>query len=129
MEVLTVALDVTELRAAEVVVSCCRKIRSPACRAATISGPVRQQPARPGSSMRCWPCPRRLDAFKGINDAFGKEFGSEPLREVAPRLKAAYRDRAAGRLESDEFLILQTGLKRPDEAELSWRQASECSRR
>ena len=30
-----------------------------------------------------------LDRFKGINDAFGKEFGSELLREVAVRLQGA----------------------------------------
>ena len=51
-----------------------------------------------------------LDRFKGINDAFGKEFGTELLREVAVRLQARLpAAELLARLESDEFLILQTG--------------------
>ena len=68
-----------------------------------------------------------LDRFKGINDAFGKEFGSELLREVAVRLKARLTgNELLARLESDEFLILQTGIKRPDDAAELTRRLSEA---
>ena len=68
-----------------------------------------------------------LDRFKGINDAFGKEFGSELLREVASRLKARLSsDEFLARLESDEFLILQSGVKRPDDAAELARRLSEA---
>ncbi|MFO1073714.1 MAG: EAL domain-containing protein [Geminicoccaceae bacterium] len=68
-----------------------------------------------------------LDRFKGINDAFGKEFGSELLREVAARLKARLTpDDFLGRLESDEFLILQAAIKRPDDAAELARRVSEA---
>jgi diguanylate cyclase (GGDEF)-like protein len=64
-----------------------------------------------------------LARFKGINDGFGREFGSELLREVAQRLKARLTpNELLARHESDEFLILQAGIKRPDDAaELSRR--------
>lgn len=58
-----------------------------------------------------------LDRFKGINEGFGKEFGSDLLREVAARLRQRLvADEFLARLESDEFLILQVGVKRPDDA-------------
>jgi diguanylate cyclase (GGDEF)-like protein/PAS domain S-box-containing protein len=58
-----------------------------------------------------------LARFKGINDGFGKEFGSELLREVAQRLKERLTpNELLARHESDEFLILQSGIKRPDDA-------------
>lgn len=64
-----------------------------------------------------------LDRFKGINDAFGSEFGDHILRAVAHRLSARLRETdTIARLTSDEFLILQTGLTRADDAaELSRR--------
>ena len=99
-EVLTVALDVTELRAAE----------------AATAAPSQEDlltglPSGEHFRTRCeheLARARRehemlavlhldLDRFKGINDAFGKEFGTELLREVAVRLKARlHRQRAAG---------------------------------
>ena len=58
-----------------------------------------------------------LDRFKGINDAFGKEFGDRPAAAVAARLRARLSDgELLARLESDEFAVLQTGIKRPDDA-------------
>jgi diguanylate cyclase (GGDEF)-like protein len=58
-----------------------------------------------------------LDRFKGINEAFGREFGDQLLRAVAGRLQARLRDTdSLARLGSDEFLVLQTGLARPDDA-------------
>ena len=68
-----------------------------------------------------------LDRFKGINDAFGKEFGSELLREVAGRLRARLGpEDFLARAESDEFLILQSGIKRPDDAAELARRLSEA---
>jgi diguanylate cyclase (GGDEF)-like protein len=68
-----------------------------------------------------------LDRFKGVNEAFGKEFGSELLREVALRLKARLgAAELLARVESDEFLVLQTGIKRPDDAAELTRRLSEA---
>ena len=51
-----------------------------------------------------------LDRFKGINDAFGKEFGSELLREVAVRLQGAPERRTS--------LLARLGERRvPDPAD------------
>ena len=58
-----------------------------------------------------------VDRFKGINDAFGRAFGDELLRSVAGRLSARLRETdSIARLRSDEFAILQLGLRRPDDA-------------
>ena len=59
-----------------------------------------------------------LDRFKGINDAFGKEFGSELLREVAvPAQGPADAATSCWRgWRATSSLILQTGIKRPDDA-------------
>ena len=58
-----------------------------------------------------------IDRLKGINDAFGRIFGDELLRSVAGRLSARLRETdSIARLRSDEFAILQLGLKRPDDA-------------
>ena len=48
--------------------------------------------------MRCWPLLHLdLDRFKGINDAFGQEFGSDLLARSGQALKARLSgDRAAG---------------------------------
>ena len=129
-EVLTVALDVTDLRAAE-----------------TATGmPSQEDPltglpsgehfrsrfehelarARQQHEMLAL-LHLDLDRFKGINDAFGKEFGSELLREVAVRLKARLTgDELLARVESDEFLILQPAIKRPDDAAELTRRLSEA---
>src|SRR5688572_10804478 len=67
-----------------------------------------------------------LDRFKRINDAFGKEFGSDILREAASRLKERLAaSELLARHESDEFLILQTGIRRPDDAAELARRLSE----
>jgi diguanylate cyclase (GGDEF)-like protein/PAS domain S-box-containing protein len=121
-QVLTMALDVTELRQSE---------------AAAAGGTVRQEdpltglptgePFRGRLEHELARTRRKhemlallhldLDRLKGINDGFGREFGSELLREVASRLKGRLSaDEFLARLESDEFLILQTGVKRPDDA-------------
>jgi diguanylate cyclase (GGDEF)-like protein/PAS domain S-box-containing protein len=58
-----------------------------------------------------------LDRFKGINEAFGSEFGDLVLRAVAQRLQGRLRESdSLARIKSDEFVVLQSGLRRPDEA-------------
>jgi diguanylate cyclase (GGDEF)-like protein/PAS domain S-box-containing protein len=119
-EVLTVALDVTELRRAE----------------ASAPAPLQEDPLtglptaehfRTRFEHELARARRQhetlalvhldLDRFKGINDAFGKDFGSELLRAVALRLKARLSPgELMARAESDEFWVLQTGIKRPDDA-------------
>jgi diguanylate cyclase (GGDEF)-like protein len=48
-----------------------------------------------------------LDDFKGINDAFGHEFGDEALREVARVLQKSCRKiDVVGRYGGDEFLLI-----------------------
>lgn len=58
-----------------------------------------------------------LDRFKGVNEAFGQEVGDKLLRAVANRLASRLRetDRIA-RLRSDEFVILQSEIARPEDA-------------
>ncbi len=129
-EVLTVAMDVTDLRAAE----------------ATTAVPSQEDlltglPSGDYFRTRCeheLVRARRehamlavlhldLDRFKGINDAFGKEFGTELLSEVAVRLKARLTgNELLARPESDEFLILQIGIRRPDDAAELSRRLSEA---
>jgi diguanylate cyclase (GGDEF)-like protein len=58
-----------------------------------------------------------LDRFKGLNDAFGRAFADELLRSVAARLKSRLGDLdMIARLHSDEFIILQPGIRRSEEA-------------
>lgn len=58
-----------------------------------------------------------LDRFKGIDDAFGEEFGDELLAAVAGRLADRLRETDyLGRVRSDEFAIVQTGITRIDDA-------------
>ncbi len=58
-----------------------------------------------------------LDRFKGINEAFEDAFGDALLQAVAERLAAGLKVREfLARLRSDEFVVVQTHLTRPDEA-------------
>jgi diguanylate cyclase (GGDEF)-like protein/PAS domain S-box-containing protein len=58
-----------------------------------------------------------LDRFKGVSDAFGEAFGDELLTAVAGRLADRLRETDyLGRVRSDEFAIVQTGLTRIDDA-------------
>jgi diguanylate cyclase (GGDEF)-like protein/PAS domain S-box-containing protein len=127
-EVLTVAIDVTELR-----------------RAQSAAGPLQEDPLTglpTGEQFRLrfeheLARARRqhemlallhldLDRFKGINDAFGRDFGAEILKEVAARLKARLMgSEFLAHHESDEFLVLQTGIRRPDDAAELARRLSE----
>ena len=71
-----------------------------------------------------------IDRFKHINDTLGHDAGDTLLREVAARLREAVRDMdtigrpvlnkvedSISRLGGDEFTILLTRLKRPEDAE------------
>jgi diguanylate cyclase (GGDEF)-like protein len=59
-----------------------------------------------------------LDNFKTVNDTLGHEAGDTLLKAVAERLtKACGADASIGRLGGDEFMVVQTGLKRAGQAE------------
>jgi len=120
-EVLTLAMDVTELRRGEEDAAGTPRQEDPLTGLPT-GGPFRSRlehelaRARRQHEMVAL-LHLDLDRLKGINDGFGREFGSELLREVASRLKARLGpEEFLARVESDEFLILQTGVKRPDDA-------------
>ncbi len=57
-----------------------------------------------------------LDRFKGVNDAFGLACGDLLLRGVGERLHACLRESdAIGRLGGDEFVVLQSDIRGPDD--------------
>jgi diguanylate cyclase (GGDEF)-like protein/PAS domain S-box-containing protein len=119
-QVLTVSFDVTELRQAEA-----DSVR--AARTDQLTGLANAaafQERSEGELLRA----RRehritallyvdLDRFKGVNDAFGQEFGDGLLRAVGQRLRDRLGDGdALARIQGDEFAILRVGSKRPDDA-------------
>lgn len=58
-----------------------------------------------------------LDQFKGINDTLGHTVGDALLRQTADRLRrCAPESRMVARLGGDEFAVIQTGLRRPEDA-------------
>ncbi|MGY8665610.1 EAL domain-containing protein [Bradyrhizobium sp. UFLA05-109] len=58
-----------------------------------------------------------LDNFKAVNDTLGHAIGDKLLRAVAKRLRSTLRDEdALARLNSDEFVVVQGGLSRPEDA-------------
>jgi diguanylate cyclase (GGDEF)-like protein/PAS domain S-box-containing protein len=60
-----------------------------------------------------------LDRFKGVNDAFGLPSGDLLLKVVAERLQGALGEtEVIARLGGDEFAILQTEVRSPDDARL-----------
>ncbi|BCX17530.1 MAG: hypothetical protein KatS3mg117_1212 [Geminicoccaceae bacterium] len=68
-----------------------------------------------------------LDRFKGVNEAFGEAVGDKLLRAVAQRLASRLRESdRIGRLRSDEFVILQTELQRPEDAAELCRRLNEA---
>lgn len=66
-----------------------------------------------------------LDRFKPVNDHYGHPVGDELLRMVSGRLVGSLRrGDIAARIGGDEFVVLQCGMRHPDEAELLARRLS-----
>jgi len=60
-----------------------------------------------------------LDNFKAVNDTLGHAIGDKLLRGVAKRLRSTLREQdKLARLNSDEFAIVQSGLRRPEDSVL-----------
>lgn len=60
-----------------------------------------------------------LQRFKSVNDTLGHDAGDRLLRDVANRIVACVRETdVVARLGNDEFAILQTGVERPEDAEI-----------
>jgi diguanylate cyclase (GGDEF)-like protein/PAS domain S-box-containing protein len=58
-----------------------------------------------------------LDDFKTINETLGHATGDKVLRGVAKRLRSSLRQEdLVGRLGADEFIVVQSGIVRPEEA-------------
>ncbi|WP_234820264.1 putative bifunctional diguanylate cyclase/phosphodiesterase [Rhodopseudomonas palustris] len=57
-----------------------------------------------------------IDNFKAVNDTLGHAVGDKLLRGVARRLRSTLREEdPLARLNSDEFAVIQTGIKRPED--------------
>jgi diguanylate cyclase (GGDEF)-like protein/PAS domain S-box-containing protein len=119
VEVVTVSLDVTELKRAEA------QIRHQADHDALTGLPNRAlfkdlldhalTHARRGQTQAAVLL-LDLDRFKGVNDAFGLACGDLLLRAVAVRLQGCVEEAGAiARLGGDEFAILQSGVRGPDD--------------
>jgi diguanylate cyclase (GGDEF)-like protein/PAS domain S-box-containing protein len=118
-EVVTVSLDVTELKRAEA------RIRHQAGHDALTGLPNRAlfkdflehalARARRGNTQAAVLL-LDLDRFKGINDAFGLPCGDLLLQAVAARLQTCLHDtETIARLGGDEFAILQSDVHRPED--------------
>ena len=118
-EVVTVSLDVTELKRAEA------QIRHQAGHDALTGLPNRAlfrdclehalARARRGNTQAAVLL-LDLDRFKGVNDAFGLPCGDLLLQAVAARLQTCLHEtETVARLGGDEFAILQSEVSRPDD--------------
>ncbi|RJF76075.1 putative bifunctional diguanylate cyclase/phosphodiesterase [Rhodopseudomonas palustris] len=60
-----------------------------------------------------------VDHFKAVNDTLGHAVGDKLLRGIARRLRSTLREEdPLARLNSDEFAVIQTGIKRPEDITL-----------
>jgi diguanylate cyclase (GGDEF)-like protein len=60
-----------------------------------------------------------LDRFKDVNDTFGHQAGDQLLKLTARRLESLLRSTdTLARFGGDEFAIIQTGLRGPEDAEI-----------
>ncbi|WP_307088466.1 GGDEF domain-containing protein [Sphingomonas faeni] len=60
-----------------------------------------------------------LDRFKPVNDRFGHPVGDALLRQLAARIAATVRDGdIAARIGGDEFIVVQAGIARAEEAQI-----------
>ncbi|ABD04762.1 diguanylate cyclase/phosphodiesterase [Rhodopseudomonas palustris HaA2] len=60
-----------------------------------------------------------VDHFKAVNDTLGHAIGDKLLRGIARRLRSTLREEdPLARLNSDEFAVIQTGIKRPEDVTL-----------
>ena len=118
-EVVTVSLDVTDLKQAEA------QIRHQAGHDALTGLPNRAlfkdfiehalARARRGNTQAAVLL-LDLDRFKGVNDAFGLPCGDLLLQAVAARLQTCLHDtETLARLGGDEFAILQSDVRRPED--------------
>jgi diguanylate cyclase (GGDEF)-like protein/PAS domain S-box-containing protein len=118
-EVVTVSLDVTELKRAEA------QMRHQAGHDALTGLPNRSlfkdflEHALARARRGDWQAAillLDLDRFKGVNDAFGLPCGDLLLQAVAERLQTCLRDsEAIARLGGDEFAILQCDVRGPED--------------
>jgi diguanylate cyclase (GGDEF)-like protein/PAS domain S-box-containing protein len=118
-EVVTVSLDVTELKRAEA------QMRHQAGHDALTGLPNRSlfkdflEHALSRARRGDWQAAvllLDLDRFKGVNDAFGLPCGDLLLQAVAERLQTCLRDKEAiARLGGDEFAILQSDVRGPED--------------
>jgi diguanylate cyclase (GGDEF)-like protein len=68
-----------------------------------------------------------LDHFKSINDTLGHLAGDELLQAVARRLQGCLRDTdTVARVGGDEFAIIQTRIKEPDDTAILARRVREA---
>jgi len=68
-----------------------------------------------------------LDRFKLLNDSFGYAFGDAFIKAVAQRLQAAVRDGdTVGRQGADEFIVLLTDIRRPEDVLVVVRKIQEA---
>ncbi|MFO1035436.1 MAG: EAL domain-containing protein [Geminicoccaceae bacterium] len=129
-EVLTIALDVTELRQSEADQN--QSLYTDALtglpNAELFKSHFEQELARTARRNEMLALLHLdLDRFKTMNEAFGKEACNDVLRQVASRLRERVRETdMLARLESDEFVVLQTGITRPDDAAELSRRLSEA---